>query len=285
VLSLGEDTARARLRQALMLGVLVGARRRLAPFLLSDAHERPTSGIYFLRPDEDPMRRTMVLIGLAMAASLGAGHAAAGNLELRVGRFAPRTDSNLFRDASELFTVSKKDWRGWTGGLEYNTEVTPQFEVGVSLDAYSQDVDTNYREFTRPDRREILQTLKLSVVPVGVSLRVLPLERHSVLRPYVAVGGDVIFWRYEEFGDFIDFRSANRNIVADSFRSEGVKLGAHVAAGLRLRLTHDLSATGEWRYLAASRATMGDDFEARPPDVNELDLTGQSFTFGVNLRF
>lgn len=231
------------------------------------------------------MQRTTVLIGLAVAASLGVGQAAAGNLELRVGRFAPRADSNLFRDASELFTVSKKDWRGWTGGLEYNTEVTPRFEVGVSLDGYSQDVDTNYRDFTRPNRREILQTLKLTLVPVGVSLRVLPLDRSAPLRPYVAVGGDVIFWRFEEFGDFIDFRSPSRDIIADSFRSEGVKVGAHVAAGLRLRLTHDLSATGEWRYQAASRAEMGDDFKATAPDVNELDLSGQSFTFGVNLRF
>lgn len=231
------------------------------------------------------MRRTTVWIGLAVAAGLVTGSATAGNLEVRAGRFTPRTDSNLFRDASELFTVSKKDWRGWTGGLEYNTEITPQFEVGVSLDGYSQSIDTNYREFTRPNRREILQTLKLSIVPVGVSLRVLPFERDAVLRPYVAVGGDVIFWRFEEFGDFIDFNSPTRDILADSFRSEGVKVGAHVAAGVRVRLSHDLSATGEWRYLAASRAEMGDDFKAQAPDVNELDLTGHSLTFGVNLRF
>ncbi len=231
------------------------------------------------------MRRTTVWIGLAVAAGLVTGSATAGNLEVRAGRFTPRTDSNLFRDASELFAVSKKDWRGWTGGLEYNTEITPQFEVGVSLDGYSQSIDTNYREFTRPNRREILQTLKLSIVPVGVSLRVLPFERDAVLRPYVAVGGDVIFWRFEEFGDFIDFNSPTRDILADSFRSEGVKVGAHVAAGVRVRLSHDLSATGEWRYLAASRAEMGDDFKAQAPDVNELDLTGHSLTFGVNLRF
>jgi hypothetical protein len=203
----------------------------------------------------------------------------AGGIQLRGGGFAPRAQSNLFDDDSELYNIEKKDWEGPTGGVEFNMKLAQNLELGFSVDGYGRTLDTHYRNYTRDDNREIFQTLELSVVPVGVSLRLVPTSRHARVAPYVAVGGDLYFYRYEEFGDFIDFQSPDFDIVSDSFISEGTAPGFHVAGGLRVPVGHDFAITGEVRYQWA-KADMQDDFR----DF-EIDLSGPSVTLGVLLRF
>ena len=118
------------------------------------------------------------------------------------------------------------------------------------------------------------------MVPLGVSLRVLPLDRYAAVQPYATVGADVFFYKYEEFGDFIDFFDNSRPIFNDSFRSQGAIFGGHAAAGLRVPLGHDFAITGEVRYQFAPTKRMNDDF-----DQNRIDVSGGSATLGVRLRF
>jgi len=57
---------------------------------------------------EDRMaRRAIAVLSLGLLAALPAT-AGASSLELRIGGFIPRADSNLFRDDSDLYTVNKK---------------------------------------------------------------------------------------------------------------------------------------------------------------------------------
>ncbi len=232
------------------------------------------------------MRRTSAILILSAAAGAWAGAAHATGLEVRLGGFFPRAQSTLFDDTTELFTASRDDWRGFTGGVEFSAGLSSNIELGVHVDGYSRTLDTEYREFERPGKRPILQSLKLTTVPLGVTLRMVGGHENAALRPYVGVGADLIFWEYEEFGDFIDFDSPDLDIVADAFRAEGVQPGFHAAGGLRLRLSYDLSLTAEGRYQWAQREVMGDDFAPRGPGLeNELDLNGASFTIGLRLRF
>lgn len=226
------------------------------------------------------MRRVMAVVTLGLLWGLPVV-GSAGGFDLRFGGFIPRAESNLFSDDAELYTVGKSDWRGGTGGIEYNVRLVRNLEMGFHLDGYGRTVHTSYRDFVRPSGREIEQSLQLSIVPIGLSLRLVPTSRHAHVAPYASVGADLYFWRYEEFGDFIDFDDANRTIIADAFVSEGVTPGVHVAGGLRVPVNDDLSITGEVRYQVASRAKMGGDFSHE----NRLDLTGASATLGLHLRF
>ena len=231
-------------------------------------------------------RATAAVLALGLvAASPGAGWAS--GLELRIGGFFPRAQSDLFQDDQELYSpagetrgVSKDDWKGVYGGAEYSFNVADHVEMGISLDGYSKSIPTVYKDFTRPNGNEIEQELRLTVVPLGVSLRVLPLDRYASVQPYATVGADVLFYKYEEFGDFIDFFSNNLDISADSFKSDGAVFGGHAAAGLRIPLGHDFAITAEGRYQFAQKKRMGDDF-----NQNRLDLNGASATIGVRLRF
>jgi outer membrane protein W len=219
---------------------------------------------------------------LAFSSSASAG----GNLQLRVGGFAPRADSNLFADDTSLYQtdidrpVKKSDWSGVMGGIEYSHTLDRNLELGFHMDGFSKSVDTSYRDYTRSDNGEIFQTLSLSEVPIGVTLRLIGGSRHSTVRPYIGIGPDVVFWQYKERGSFIDFTDSTFPIVDDRFRSEGAALGGHVAVGLRLALSRDTGLTAEGRYLAAAKADMGDDFHG-----NKIDLNGASATVGFYVNF
>lgn len=225
------------------------------------------------------MRRGLACVTLVMLGALP-GKAIAGGIDVRLGAFFPRESSNLFSDDRELYTVDRHDWNGFTGGVEYNARVARNLELGVHVDGYSRTLDTVYRDFETDTGRDIPQTLKLEIVPVGLTLRLIAGGRRSTVVPYFGVGADLYYWRYEEFGDFIDFDDPERPIIEDSFFADGVTGGGHVAAGVRVRLNHDVSLVGEGRYWAVPKVEMGDDFGG-----NTLDLTGWSATLGVHVEF
>jgi hypothetical protein len=218
-----------------------------------------------------------LLITLAVTAVTAAPIQASG-LDLRVGAFFPRADSNLFDDDSELYTVDREDWRGIHGGVEFAWNLGDRFELGVHLDGYGRTLHTEYRDFERESGRPITQSLRLNSVPLGFTVRWVPGGRRQ-LSPYLGAGADVVFYEYEEFGDFIDFEDDDLPIIADDFISRGALPGAHVVAGIRLPISYDFSITGEARYLWA-RGNMSDDFRG-----NRLDLSGPSATVGVHLSF
>ena len=229
------------------------------------------------------MRRAIAVVALGMLAVLP-GTASAGNLDLRLGAFLPRTDSNLFVDDAALYVkdgnpLQKKDWRGFAGGIGYNAKLAPNIELGVHLDGYGRTLHTSYRDFVTDSGREIQQSLKLEIVPLGVSLRIIPTSRHARFTPFVAGGADLFFYNYEEFGDFVDFDDPANPVISDAFKASGVAGGFHVGGGLGVAVTDDIRLVGEYRYLIA-KDDMGDDFRG-----NEIDLSGSMITFGVNVRF
>ena len=226
------------------------------------------------------MLTTLVLVLVGAAAPLRAG-----NLDLRVGAFFPRADSgaanDIFRDNSELFTVSESDWTNAIGGVQYNVGLGRLVEVGLSLDYYSRENYTSYRDFTRDDDTEITQTLRYELMPLGLTVRLIPTSRSAKIAPFVGIGGDVVFWEYEEWGDFIDFGFGGPRppVEYDSFLSEGAEIGFHVTGGLKVAINEDFAVVGEARYLWAE-GDMGEDFYQ-----NRIDLSGLSVTLGFNIRF
>lgn len=235
------------------------------------------------------MKRAAAVLA-ALIASLPAS-AFAGNLTFRFGGFFPRAESNLFADASEFYTLytgfgaetppglQPSDWNDFTFGAAYFTKVANGIELGVSIDGYNQELDTAYREFVREDDSEIYQTLRLTIVPMSLAVRFTPTSSRKRIAPYLEIGGDAIYYKYEEYGDFIDFFDPSLPVVPDSFYSDGWGFGFHAAAGLKVPVTRDFSIVGEGRYQWA-KDDMDDDFRS-----NEIDLSGWSATIGFNIRF
>jgi len=231
------------------------------------------------------MRRATLSLALLALLVAGASRATAGGLDLRIGGYLPRGNETLFLDDRSLYFVEKSDFYGVYGGIEYNHVLMDNVELGIHLDGYSRTVDTSYRDYTRPAGDDIFQSLKLNMVPLGVSVRFVPTSKKARIAPFVGGGVDAIFYQYEEFGDFIDFADPDLPIVADAFAADGTAFGFHVLGGLRVYINRDIAIVGEGRYQWAKH-DMGDDFAPNEPGlVNPIDLSGATFTVGVHLRF
>jgi hypothetical protein len=228
------------------------------------------------------MLRARRLVGTLLATlavtAMTAVPALASGLDLRAGAFFPRADSNLFRDDSILYFVEKSDWIGFSGGAEFAFNLHEKVELGIHFDGYHRTINTEYRDFEHESGRAITQSLQLSQYPLGVTLRFVPGGRRA-LTPYFGGGVDVVFYEYEEFGDFIDFEDPDLPIIPDHFFSDGSAFGAHVVAGVRIPINYDFAITAEGRYLW-SKADMGDDFRG-----NELDLSGPTAYVGLHISF
>jgi opacity protein-like surface antigen len=252
------------------------------------------------------MRRALMsLIVLPALLSASATHAHAGGLDVRLGAFIPRARAcgipsdqpaklTLFQDVCELYVPTsrslddfdwKDEWVGFSGGAEYNQVLIDNVELGVHVDGYARSVDTSYRDYTWDDGTEIFQTLRLNVVPIGATLRLVPTSKRAKVAPYVGGGVDLVYYKYEEFGDFIDFFDPEMPIYSDAFLADGVTFGFHAAGGLRFYLNRDFAIVVEGRYLWAE-ADMGDDFSPNEPGlVNRIDLGGASAVVGLHIRF
>ena len=231
------------------------------------------------------MTRAVAVLAMAALAFLPLP-ADASELDLRIGAFFPRADSSLFDDNRELYGfgvdafLEKSDWIGVYGGAEWRFRVAPSLWMGLHVDGYGRSLHTEYLDFERPSGAPIEQSLKLSIVPLGATIRWVPRDGRRDISPYLGGGIDAVFYKYEEIGDFIDFFDDELPVVEDHFVDDGAALGFHVLAGLRVPVSDDISLSGEARYLWA-RTDMGDDFG---PDL-EIDLSGLSATFGVSIRF
>jgi len=232
------------------------------------------------------VRRSLALVTLGLIAAV-ARPASAGNLDARFGVFFPRAESSLFADDALLYRVNPKtDFDSFYGGAEYSFKLERNLELGFHIDGFGKNVNTTYRDYTRPNGSGIYQTLHLEEIPMGFSIRLVPTSRLAKIAPFVAVGADLIYWQYREYGDFIDFSDPTLPVRSDSFVSDGVKGGLHGSGGVRFFLNHDIAIVVEGRYLWAPLVTMGGDFSPNGPGLeNKIDLSGWSATFGFHIRF
>ena len=136
------------------------------------------------------MRRICALVVCLLALSIPTP-SEAGGFELRLGGYFPRADTgaenDLFLDLDELFGVRGSDWNAFSGGIEFSAELGSFVEAGVRVDWSQRTQQTSYLEFVDGDGQEIRQTLRLRVVPVGATLRLIPTGPNRIA-PYVAVG-------------------------------------------------------------------------------------------------
>ena len=239
-------------------------------------------------------RTAAAVLALGLVAASPVASWASG-VELHFGAFFPNADSDLFFDDTTLYTrapteagpplLKRNDWDGFSWGGEFSFSVDKHVELGLSVDGYTKELDTAYRDFTRPDGSDIRQTLRLEYIPLGLSVRFLPLNRFAPVQPYLTVGGDVIFYQYEEFGDFIDFFDPDLAIHSDHFFDDGTAFGAHALGGFRYYFNRDFAFTAEAKYMWSGHDMHGDFSPNGPGLVNRIDLGGWTFTGGVHIRF
>lgn len=229
-------------------------------------------------------RMACVIVSLASLVFADAAFAQQQQLNFSFGLFAVRgEDARVEGDAlvanRDLYLFDFKDFNGPTVGADYLVGFGDYFEVGVGIGYTSRAVDTIYGDFVRPDGTEIEQQLKLRVVPMTATVRVLPLGHTTPFQPYIGGGIGIYNWRYSETGDFVDFSVVGQPIFRESYAASGTSMGPVAVFGLRFPVGN-ATIGGEMRYQKAEG-----DLDERDFLGPTIDLGGFHYSATVGFRW
>ena len=224
---------------------------------------------------------SILLLTCAGVAALPEPAAAQQTINFTVGYFTVRgEDARLSGDTlvanHNFLTFDFKDFNGASVGAEWLIPIGDYFEAGAGLGFYRRTVPSVYADFVNDDGSEIEQDLRLRIVPLTATIRVLPLSRKSGVQPYFGVGLGLFNWRYSESGEFVDFR--DNSIFRASYVADGNDVGPVALGGLRFA-GDSFSAGGEIRYQRAEG-----DLDNRFAG-NKIDLGGWTYQFTFGFRF
>jgi hypothetical protein len=184
--------------------------------------------------------------------------------------------------------VDKKDFNAPAIGFDLGIMLSSRLDVGFGFEFSQATKASEYRDFvdnllqpiehsTKLMERNISGSIRYSLVPRGQAV-----SRYAwvprTFAPYVGAGAGVLWYRFEQSGDFVDF--VDSSVFADYFKSDGFAPSAHVFGGTDIRVYRALYLSVEGRYVWAN-AKLGTDFI----DFDPIDLTGFRLSTGINLVF
>ena len=231
------------------------------------------------------LRKVMVPVLLMCGGVLGSAQPALAQqtVNFTLGYFTvlgedARVEHDVLNVNRSYLEFDVPDFNGPTIGGEWLAAVGGFFEVGAGISFSRRTVHSNYRDFVDRDGTEIEQDLRLRMLPVAFTVRVLPFSQESPVQPYFGGGIALITWRYSESGEFVDFGAPGRPVFRDAFVAEGTKTGPVALGGVRFA-GESASFGGEVRYQRA-HADIGDNFAG-----SKLDLGGWSYQVTFGYRF
>ncbi|HEY6360172.1 MAG TPA: hypothetical protein VIX63_03670 [Vicinamibacterales bacterium] len=227
---------------------------------------------------------------LAACASIAASvqpASAQQTLNFTLGYFAVRGEDargsgDVLLDNRDLLVFDIGDFNSASIGGEWLVPLGRYFEGGAGLAFSRRTVPSVYADFVDADGSEVDQDLRLRMMPVSFTVRVLPLGQSSALQPYFGAGLGIFAWRYSEFGEFIDFSGGRNIIFRDEFVASGTETGPIALGGIRFA-GNTLSGGFEVRYQSAD-AALGSEFAHLGPDAR-IDLGGWTYQLTVGYRF
>ena len=190
-----------------------------------------------------------------------------------------RVDGDVLNENRNFLAFDVTDFNGASVGAEWLVPLGGYFEAGAGMSFSRRTVPSVYEAFVDLDGSEIEQDLRLRIVPVAFTVRVLPLGQTSPVQPYFGGGLGFFNWRYAESGEFLDPQLV---IFRDRFVASGSERGAIALGGLRFA-GESLTGGVEIRFQSAD-ADLGARFSgtAREP---RIDLGGWTYLFTMGVRF
>ena len=232
-----------------------------------------------------PLIVASLIAGTALAMSARPA-AAQQTLNVSLGYFTvrgedARVEGDVLNENRNFLVFDISDFNGATVGGEWLLPLGEYFEAGAGVSFSRRTVSSVYADFIDIDGSEIEQDLRLRLVPITFTARVLPLRQTSPVQPYFGAGLGVFAWRYSEAGEFVDFQRRNA-IFREQYVASGTSTGPVVLGGLRF-VGDAVSAGFEVRYLSAD-AELGRPFSIVLNDPR-IDLGGWTYAFTLGWRF
>ena len=209
-----------------------------------------------------------------------------GFIMLRGQQNLQRAQSDLYDFTTRELTLEKSDFNGPGLTLEFGKTLTSRIDLRTGVDFTSAFARSESRDFTDMDDLPIEQDTSLRQVDLFASLEFALTSRGrsigqysyvpSRFVPYVGAGGGFLWYQFQQSGDFVDFR--DMAIFRALYKSDGWTPSGHAFGGVHVRITPNVSLTGEVRQIWAD-AELSRDFSTFDP----IDLSG--LRLGVGIRF
>lgn len=210
------------------------------------------------------------------------------NFGVRGGWLFARAGSDIYDFTTDLLTLEKSSFNSPLFAMDFGWRISDRIDAVVGFEYSGRTRRSEYRDYVDQDAIPIVQDTKLSQMPLTLGLKLYLASRgRSVgqyayvptkVLPYVGGGVGYTWYRFEQYGDFVDF--LDLAIFTDRFESSGWALSGHAFAGFDIALNNSLGFVAEARYQWAS-ADMRDSFVGFEP----IDLTGLRVSAGVNWKF
>lgn len=205
----------------------------------------------------------------------------AGSIKFRLGLFEPQADSSYWDEKFEVWTGSSSDFEDLVWGIDGLWMMAPTWGVQFGSSWYQGDTYQAYRDWVDSDGREISHRTELSTWDLTAAWVFKPL-RGSAIRPYFGIGGGLLSWRLQEYGDFIDFGSSGGDqVVYGAYQDSGTTFMAFGIVGVEFfsRNSWSLFIEGRWQEAETS---LGGGFGS----LNQrLDLSGPQVSAGIAWKF
>lgn len=235
---------------------------------------------------------SVVVSASAGAQSAGSGFLfsqPAGSITLSAGYANASASSDLFSFVTNQLTLKKSDFSGPLLGLDVAVRVAPRFDVVFGTSYSGTSTPSHYRQFIDQNNAEIAQTTEFKRVPLMASLRAyLTPQGRSVGRfawvpsrfaPYVGVGGGAVWYKFRQYGDFVDFSDSNSVFTSDLSSSKWTP-AAQGMAGVDFTISPHVALNGEAKYIWA-KGSLNQSFSG----FDNIDLSGLSATVGLTYRY
>ena len=209
-------------------------------------------------------------------------------LGIRGAYAMPSGGSDLFDFIQDQLTVESGDFNGPAFAFDVGVPVGTRLDVVVGYEFARGTANSEYRDLVDNNELPIQQQSSLRQNALTGSARFLLVPRGrnvgrfawipNRVTPYVGAGGGLLWWKFQQRGDFVDFQ--DMGIFTDVFESTGTTPSAHVFGGMDIQVYKRLLVSFEGRYLWASDA-LGPDFI----DFEPIDLSGFRLSTGINILF
>ena len=234
---------------------------------------------------------SLVVAPIARAQGSGDGflfRSPGGSFRVWTGYDRALANSPIFKFVTDTFTLSKSSFGAFAIGADLAVRVAPRAELVFSAGWAGSKAGSEYRHWIGSDSLPIRQTTSLERVPLTVNLKwYVTAPGQSIgrfawvptrLAPFVGAGGGLMWYRFQQYGDFINF--ADSSVVNDALASEAWTGSLDAFAGMDVALGARYVVTARAQYTWA-RSHLGADFVG----PNEVDLSGLSLTVGAGVRF
>lgn len=243
----------------------------------------------------------MALVPLVLAASAADAqrpdfmfHEPHGSVAFFGGWSMPRESSDVFDFVRDELTIDRGDFNAPMLGAEVTVRLMSHLDLVGGVEHARAERWSELRDWLE-NGLPIEQTTEFASTRATASARLYLLSRGEAIgrhawiptrwSPFVGGGGGMAWYRFEQYGDFIDYQTVNDPegavIFTDRFRSSGNGATAHAMAGLDVSLTRYIVLRGEYRYNWGSAGMSSRDFVGFEP----IDLAGHRATIGIATRF